>query len=112
MAKTLTKAAPAQKKLSNSDGLIAALQNGGSMIWLSCLIMGLANMVNGQIIKGLLFLVIEIGVIAFLVIPEGGFYWISMLPSLGEKEMEEVWNESKGVYEYVMGEKYWWKVKT
>lgn len=61
-------------------------------------------MVNGQIIKGLLFLVIEIGVIAFLVIPEGGFYWISMLPSLGEKEMEEVWNESKGVYEYVMGD--------
>ena len=103
MAKALTKAAPA-KKQSSSDGLIAALQNGGSMIWLSCLIMGLANMVNGQIIKGLLFLVIEIGVIAFLVIPEGGFYWISMLPSLGEKEMEEVWNESKGVYEYVMGD--------
>ncbi len=103
MAKALTKAAPAKKQPS-SDGLIAALQNGGSMIWLSCLIMGLANMVNGQIIKGLLFLVIEIGVIAFLVIPEGGFYWISMLPSLGEKEMEEVWNESKGVYEYVMGD--------
>lgn len=103
MAKALTKAAPV-KKQSSSDGLIAALQNGGSMIWLSCLIMGLANMVNGQIIKGLLFLAIEIGVIAFLVIPEGGFYWISMLPSLGEKEMEEVWNESKGVYEYVMGD--------
>ena len=72
------------------------------MVWLSCLVMGLANILNGQIIKGLIFLAIEVGVIAFLAIPNGGLYWISMLPSLGWREMEEVWNDDEGVYEYVM----------
>lgn len=74
------------------------------MVWLSCLVMGLANILNGQIIKGLIFLAIEVGVIAFLAIPNGGLYWISMLPSLGWREMEEVWNDDEGVYEYVMGD--------
>ena len=66
--------------------------------------MGLANILNGQIIKGLIFLAIEVGVVAFLAIPNGGLYWISMLPSLGWREMEEVWNDDEGVYEYVMGD--------
>lgn len=74
------------------------------MVWLSCLVMGLANILNGQIIKGLIFLAIEVGVVAFLAIPNGGLYWISMLPSLGWREMEEVWNDDEGVYEYVMGD--------
>ena len=81
-----------------------ALKNGGSMVWLSCLVMGLGNFAAGQTVKGLLFLIAEIGVILFMVIPKGGLYWISMLPSLGEAEMQEVWNPDKGIYEYTMGD--------
>ncbi len=102
--KKIKKTAPAQRMMAESDTLFGALKNGGSIVWLSCLVMGLANMMSGQMIKGLLFLAIEIIGIVFLVIPKGGLYWISMLPSLGDKVMTEEWNDEKGVYEYVMGD--------
>ena len=101
MSNALTKAA-AQRN-ANPYSLGSALKNGGPTVWLSCLIIGLGNLVSGQLIKGLLFLAIEIGVIVFLVIPNGGFYYISMLPSLGWQTMGEVYNEQKGIYEYTMG---------
>ncbi|MBQ3241716.1 MAG: sugar ABC transporter permease [Oscillospiraceae bacterium] len=66
--------------------------------------MGLANIFAGQYIKGLLFLAIEVAFIAFLLIEEGGIFWLSMLPSLGDKPMQEIWNDKKGIYEYVMGD--------
>ena len=103
VSKTLMKNAAAQQKVTDAS-LGTALKNGGPVVWLSCLIMGLANILNGQIIKGLIFLAVEIGVIYFLVVPYGGLYWISMLPSLGDREMQEIWNDDKGIYEYVMGD--------
>ena len=75
------------------------------MVWLSCLVMGLGNIMAGQTIKGLLFLLVEIGFIVFMVIPGGGFSYIALLPSLGWQEMGEVYNEAKGIYEYTMGHK-------
>ena len=80
------------------------MKNGGPMVWLSCLVMGLGNILNGQIIKGLLFLAVEIGVFVYLFSNGGGLYWISMLPSLGDREMQEIWNDDKGTYEYIMGD--------
>ena len=104
MPNTLTKTAAPRLKAADPYSLISALKNGGPVVWASCLIMGLANIAAGQFIMGLLFLAIEIGVIAFLVIPNGGFYWISMLPSLGWREQEKVFNEETFVYEYVPGD--------
>ena len=101
--KALTKAA-AKRQNQKDPSLLYALQNGGPMVWLSCLVMGLGNMVAGQVIKGLLFLLVEIGVIVFLAVESGGIYWISMLPSLGDQVMGEVYNEKTGVYEYTMGD--------
>ena len=100
----LTKTAAARRRNTEPFSLMNALKNGGSMVWLSCLVMGLGNFAAGQTVKGLLFLIAEIGVILFMVIPKGGLYWISMLPSLGEAEMQEVWNPDKGIYEYTMGD--------
>ena len=97
MSNTLTKADAARKRAKNSDSLAAALSCGGPVVWASCLVMGLGNILAGQFIKGLLFLAIEIGVIAFLATPNGGLYWLTMLPSLGWREMEEVWNDDLGV---------------
>ena len=104
MPNTLTKTAAPRLKAADPYSLTAALKNGGPVVWASCLIMGLANIAAGQFIMGLLFLAIEIGVIAFLVIPNGGFYWISMLPSLGWREQEKVFNEETFVYEYIPGD--------
>ena len=101
--KALTKAAAKRQNL-NDPSLLDALRNGGPMVWLSCLIMGLGNIMAGQVIKGLLFLLVEIGVIVFLCLESGGFHWISLLPSLGDQVMGEVYNEKTGVYEYTMGD--------
>ena len=102
MANTLTKAA-ARRNLGDPS-LLTALKNGGPMVWLSCLIMGLANMLNGQVIKGLLFLAIEIGIFVFLFVEGGGLSWIKLLPSLGDQGMHEEYNAELGIYEYVMGD--------
>ena len=101
--KALTKAAAKRQNL-NDPSLLTALQNGGPMVWLSCLIMGLGNIMAGQVIKGLIFLLIEVGIIVFLALPSGGFHWISLLPSLGDQVMGEVYNEKTGIYEYTMGD--------
>ena len=63
------------------NSLIAALKNGGVIIWLSCLIMGLGNFFAGQIIKGVLFLAVEAAFIYYMY--NSGLYWLWMLPSLG-----------------------------
>ena len=101
--KALTKAAAKRQNLKDPS-LLSALQNGGPMVWLSCLIMGLGNIMAGQVIKGLLFLLVEIGIIVFLALPTGGLHWISLLPSLGDQVMGEVYNEKTGIYEYTMGD--------
>ena len=102
--KEMKKKAAARPGIEKPDSLIAALKHGGPIVWLSCLIMGLANMAAGEFIKGLLFLAIEAAFVVFMAIGNGGIHWISMLPSLGDQEMSEIWNDDKGVYEYVMGD--------
>lgn len=104
MPNTLSKTAASRRKGAGSDGLLTALKNGGVLVWLSCLVMGLGNLAAGQIIMGLLFLAVEAGVIVFLAMPNGGLYWISMLPSLGWRQQEKVFNEETFVYEYIPGD--------
>ena len=99
----LTKTAAARRKVDPTS-LTSALKNGGPVVWASCLIMGLGNFAAGQWIKGLLVLLIEIGVIAFMVVPNGGLHWLGLLPSLGDTPTAEVWNEDLGIYEYVQGD--------
>ena len=101
----MSKALKEASKLNNpkQTGLLAALRNGGPAVWLSCLIMGLGNLLAGQFIKGLLLLAVEVAFFVFLSLPEGGIYYLKMLPSLGWKPIEEVYNEKLGVYEYVIG---------
>lgn len=104
MPNTLSKTAASRRKVAGSDSLLTALKNGGVLVWLSCLVMGLGNLAAGQIIMGLLFLAVEAGVIVFLAMPNGGLYWISMLPSLGWRQQEKVFNEETFVYEYIPGD--------
>ena len=101
----LTKAAAARRKVAKSPySLGNALTKGGPLVWLSCIVMGLGNLAAGQFVKGLLFLALEVAFIAFMLVQEGGLHWLKMLPGLGDREMQEIWNDDKGVYEYVMGD--------
>ena len=61
----LTKAADVRKKNVDKNSLSYALKNGGSVVWLSCLIMGAGNLVAGQGFKALLFLLIEVIFVGF-----------------------------------------------
>ena len=92
-----------QTNVSNVS-LSTALANGGALVWLSCLIMGFGNLMAGQVIKALLFLAIEVAFVAFMVIPNGGLHWLKLLPSLGDRVTEEVWNEELFIYEYIQGD--------
>ena len=107
MSNQLTKADAARKRVKpETYSLFSALKNGGPIVWLSCLIMGLGNIFAGQFIKGLLFLAIEVLVILYMINPvEGGFYWLSKLITLGDVEDTEVFNDELGIFEYVTGDR-------
>lgn len=76
-----------------------AVKNGGITTKLSMLIMGAGNFAHKQILKGLMFFIMEVLFIVFMVM--SGFHNLAMLPSLGDQEQAEIWNEAKGIYEYV-----------
>ena len=103
MSKTLTNPAIG-RKTGKSDSLLSALKNGGPVVWLSCIVMGLGNIFAGQVVKGLLFLLIEAAVIVFMCLPEGGIHWLTMLPSLGDRPMQEIWDEEDMIYKYIPGD--------
>ena len=98
---SLTKAAAARRRAANPYSLGSALTNGGPWVWASCLLMGLGNFVAGQIIKGLLFLAIEVVVIWYLF--NTGVYWLQMFPTLGWLEETEVWSDELGYFVYQAG---------
>ena len=79
-----------------------AIKNGDLLTRLSMIVMGLGIAARGQLVKGLLILILEI---AFIVYMAGtGIHRLAMLPSLGTVEQGEVWNEAKQVYEYTAGD--------
>ena len=102
--KQLAKTAAKYQTDISKVSLLNALSNGGPLVWLSCLIMGFGNLMAGQVVKFLLFLAIEVAFIAFMVIENGGLHWLKLLPSLGDRATEEVWNEDLGIFEYVIGD--------
>lgn len=99
--KEKTKLLPVYNRVGDNS-LLSALKNGGVIVWLSCLIMGLGNFVAGQIVKGVLFLAIEAAFIYYMY--TNGLYWLYMLPSLGDTATSEVWSDELGVYVYVQGD--------
>lgn len=79
-----------------------AIKSGDWKVKLSTIIMGFGCMARKQIVKGIGILLIEVGFIYYMLTK--GFYNLSMLPSLGWRKQQEVWNEAKGVYEYTKGD--------
>lgn len=65
---------------------------------ISYLVMGFGSIARGQILRGVLFLLMEVIFIGYMVLY--GFHWMSMLPSLGLKGPEKVYNYIYDTYEY------------
>lgn len=63
-----------------------AISKGGLPTKLSMVLMGFGNIVHGQIIKGLIFLAVEVAYIAFMIAT--GVSCLAMIPSLGSVEQE------------------------
>lgn len=81
----------------------SALLKGKWSTKLSAIIMGFSNLLHGQVMKGLLFLALQVVYIFYMI--KKGIEDLKLLPSLGWIEMEEVWNEAKQHYEYQDGHK-------
>lgn len=79
-----------------------AIREGGLETKLSMVLMGFGNIVHGQMVKGLLYMAMEVAYIVFMVI--NGARFLSMLPSLGTVEQKEVWDEANQVYMYTGGD--------
>lgn len=79
-----------------------AFAKGDIFVRLSCVIMGLGNMVRKQVIKGLLYFLIEVAYIWFMV--QKGVHNLAMLPSLGTVEQNKVWDEDQGIFVYTAGD--------
>ena len=108
MSNQLTKADAARKRVKpETYSLFSALKNGGPIVWLSCIVMGLGNIFAGQFIKGLIFLAIEAALVYMIVMPGGVVAWLTELPGLGTVLQEKVLNEELGIYEYVNHDPSW-----
>ena len=79
-----------------------ALKYGDLTTRLSAVLMGLGIITHKQIAKGILVLLCEIAFVFYMI--GTGFHSLAMLPSLGNRESEKVWNEAKQIYEYTIGD--------
>lgn len=69
---------------------------------LSYVVWGLLNIIHGQIVKGLIFLSLEISYILFMIISGAGN--LAQLITLGEKLQGMNFNEEIGIYEMTAGD--------
>ena len=79
-----------------------ALKNGNTATRSSCLIMGLGNFLQSQVIKGLLFLLMEVSFILFMV--GRGTRCLRDLITLGTKVTGKEFDEAKQIYIYIQGD--------
>lgn len=83
-------------------GFSTAFSKGNILTKLSLIICGLGNIINKQIIRGLIFLALEIGYIVYMV--SFGVNAIGNMITLGTVEQGQVYNEALGIYEYTTGD--------
>lgn len=89
-------------KKQRKKGLGSIFVQGDIFSKLSFIICGLSNMVRGQIVKGLLFLALEIAYILYMI--QSGIGYLSKMPTLGTEQQGMVFNEATGIYEISQGD--------
>ena len=76
--------------------IFVTFANGDWKTRVSFVVMGFGSIARGQVLRGLLFLVMEVVFIVYMI--SGGTYWLSMLGTLGTKGPEKVYNEIYDTY--------------
>ncbi len=79
-----------------------AFRHGDTTTKLSFFIFGLGNLLNKQIVRGVVFLLLEIGYLAYMI--SFGFKSLGDFVTLGTVEQGQTYNEALGIYEYSMGD--------
>lgn len=69
---------------------------------ISYIIMGFGCMARHQIVKGLLYLVVQVAYIYYII--QTGAYYLVMFKTLGIQAQGEVWNEELQIYQAVKGD--------
>lgn len=92
-----------KREFENKYAAMDALKKGSLLTRLSALVFGAGCLVQGQIVKGILFLAAEIAIVYYMI--QTGLHNLGMLRTLGEVEQQKVWNDAKSVYEYVDGDR-------
>ncbi|MCR4694958.1 MAG: sugar ABC transporter permease [Pseudobutyrivibrio sp.] len=80
----------------NKNGLVNVFKEGSLFNRLSFLIMGLGNICYGQIIKGIMFLAVEVMYILYMI--RSGVNNLAGLTTLGTKQQGMVIDETQGIY--------------
>lgn len=92
-----------KKKYAKNYTAIDALKKGSLLTRISAIVFGAGCLVGGQLVKGLLYLTVEVGIFLYMI--QNGFYNLGKLITLGDIEQQKVWNDAKSVYEYVDGDR-------
>ena len=84
--------------------LVSAMKNGSFSTRLSFLFMGFGQIARGQLVKGLLYFLLQTAFLLFMIF--FGFEYIAHLFSgdLGTKLSGEIWNEELQIFEKVKGD--------
>ena len=78
------------------------IREGNAVTKLSFLIFGLGNILNKQVLRGLVLLAVEIGYIAYMI--AFGARALANFVTLGTALQEEVWDEAQGLFVYTAGD--------
>ncbi len=80
--------------------LVQTFVKGDWKTRVSYLVMGFGSAARGQVLRGLLFFLFEAVFITYMCLPQGGGYWLSMMPSLGKLGPSRVLDVDLDVYVY------------
>ncbi len=94
--------APLKYDRPRDESVSQVFKKGDTMTKLSFFVFGLGNIVNKQVIRGLIFLALEILYFVYMII--FGIGTIGDFITLGTVEQGQVYNEALGIYEYSLGD--------
>ncbi|WP_243154810.1 carbohydrate ABC transporter permease [Clostridium thermarum] len=89
-------------KDSMFKNLINALTKGNIVSKLSFIVMGLGCVLRGQIVKGLLYLALQLTYLTYMA--TYGLDYLSKIGTLGTEAQRQIWNEELQIYENVPGD--------
>ena len=82
------------KKIGNFFvGIWNIMKKGNWKTRMSFLIMGFGCFAHGQILRGVMYLILQVGFIVFMILPTGGAYYLGKFDTLGDTLGEPILNE-------------------